>query len=143
MHPRDTERIILTGLRVQTRVGWTESERATPQLVLVDIDLTLDAATAGSTDDLADTVDYSSLARRVADLVSGTPRRLLETVAADVAADVLRHARVDAATVTVHKPRAPLPVAVDDVAVAVTRHRRSGDAEAPDTGECRGTGGQQ
>ncbi len=74
-------------------------------------------------DDLADTVDYAELAGRVAATVSASGRRLLETVASDVLTEVLRDRRVDAATVTVHKPRAPLPVAVDDVAVVRTRRR--------------------
>jgi len=142
----DAIRIVLRGVHVHARVGWGAEERRTPQLLLVDLDLALTAGnlTAGNPvaagagpgrgpvgsagddaerDDLADTVDYAELAGRVAATVSASGRRLLETIASDVLTEVLRDRRVDAATVTVHKPRAPLPVAVDDVAVVRTRRR--------------------
>jgi len=142
----DGIRIVLRGVHVHARVGWGAEERRTPQLLLIDLDLALDLAltagglTAGDLmaagpgpvgsagddaerDDLADTVDYAELAGRVAATVSASGRRLLETVASDVLTEVLRDRRVHAATVTVHKPRAPLPVAVDDVAVVRTRRR--------------------
>lgn len=116
-------RIVLTGLRVEAWVGWTEPERAVPQLVVLDLELSLavrpgeDAGTLG--DELTGTVDYADLAGRVAAVVVAAPRRLIETVAAEVLAEILSDRRVDAATVTVHKPHAPMPVAVDDVAVVV------------------------
>lgn len=123
-------RIVLTGLRVHTRVGWTEDERAVAQLLLIDLELSLGVLTGDHPgalgDELAATVDYADLAGRVAAVVAAAPRRLIETVAADVLAETLRDRRVDAATVTVHKPDAPLPVAVDDVAVVVSGRSRHG-----------------
>lgn len=123
-------RIVLTGLRVHTRVGWTEDERAVAQLLLIDLELSLSVRPGDHPgalgDELAATVDYADLAGRVAAVVAAAPRRLIETVAADVLAETLRDRRVDAATVTVHKPDAPLPVAVDDVAVVVSGRSRHG-----------------
>lgn len=123
-------RIVLTGLRVHTRVGWTDGERAEPQLLVIDVELSLEAGPGAGPevpgDELSGTVDYADLAERVAAVVSATPRRLIETVAADVLAETLRDRRVDAATVTVHKPDAPLPVALDDVAVVVSGRSRPG-----------------
>lgn len=133
-------RILLTGLRVEARIGWTAQERATPQPLVLDLDLTLvdDRANVDGlnidglntddleADDLKSTVDYAVLAGTVADLVAGSSRRLLEALAGDVLAEVLRDRRVDAATVTVHKPGAPLSVRVDDVAVVVSGPGRAG-----------------
>lgn len=135
----DRTRIVLRGLRVSTRVGWGEQERQVPQLLVLDLELELTPppgpvagptpgptpgpAAAAAPEDLELTVDYAELAGRVAGLVAGRTRRLLETVAGDVLTEVLRDGRVDAATVTVHKPAAPLPVDVDDVAVVRTRRR--------------------
>lgn len=119
----DRTRIVLRGLRVSTRVGWGEDERLVPQLLVLDLELELDGDPGAALEDLASTVDYAELAGRVAALVAGRTRRLLETVAGDVLTEVMHDGRVDAATVTVHKPAAPLPVDVDDVAVVRTRRR--------------------
>ncbi len=48
---------------------------------------------------------------------------LLETLAERLAAVCLADERVVAATVTVHKPHAPIPLAFDDVAVTIHRTR--------------------
>ena len=64
----------------------------------------------GGADDLDRTVDYGSLAGRVAEVVGGRPRKLLEAVAEDVAQLVLADERVRQVRVRVTKPQAPLPV---------------------------------
>lgn len=48
---------------------------------------------------------------------------LLETLAARLSDECLRDARVEAATVSVHKPRAPIPLTFADVAVTIRRER--------------------
>ncbi len=80
-------------------------------------------AVAAATDDLADTVDYGALAQRAADIVAGPPRNLIETVAAEIAEDVMLDERVHAVEVVVHKPHAPIPLTFDDVAVVARRSR--------------------
>ena len=78
---------------------------------------------AASTDDLAQTVDYSTLARQVAAIVSGPPVDLLETLAVRLADACLAHAGVTAVEIAVHKPQAPLGLPFDDVVVRVRRTR--------------------
>ena len=46
--------------------------------------------------DLADTLDYGTLAKRAADIVAGPPRNLIETVAGAIADDVMTDERVHA-----------------------------------------------
>ena len=75
-------------------------------------------------DDLADTVDYGALAQRAADIVAGPPRNLIETVAGEIADDVMTDERVHAVEVVVHKPTAPIPL-------DIRRRRRRGPAVTP------------
>ena len=75
-------------------------------------------------DDLADTLDYGSLAARAAAIVAGPPRNLIETVSAEIAEDVMTDERVHAVEVVVHKPSAPIPLTFADVAVVARRSRR-------------------
>jgi dihydroneopterin aldolase len=86
-----TDRILLSGLRVRGHHGVLAHEAQLGQVFVVDLELALDLAPAGRTDDLDRTVDYGSLAGRVAELVSGRPRKLLEAVAdAHVAVEITR-----------------------------------------------------
>ena len=119
-----TDRISLRGLTVRGHHGVFEHERRDGQEFVVDITVWIDLDRAGTTDDLADTVDYGELAKRAAAIVAGPPRNLIEAVAADIADDVMRDERVHAAEVTIHKPQAPIPLEFSDVAVVARRSRR-------------------
>ena len=67
---------------------------------------------------------YGELAERVAEIVGGEPRDLIETVAAEVADDVMaRDERVTEVEVVLHKPNAPIPLQFADVAVVAHRAR--------------------
>ncbi|EWC59534.1 Dihydroneopterin aldolase [Actinokineospora spheciospongiae] len=120
-----TDRITLTGLRVRGHHGVFDHERRDGQEFVVDITLWLDLAEAAATDDLTKTVHYGELAERAAKVVSGPPRDLIETVAAEIADAEMTDDRVHAVEVTVHKPSAPIPLSFADVAVTVRRSRRS------------------
>ena len=58
--------------------------------------------------------------------MAGPPRDLIETVAAEIADDVMGDTRVHAVEVVVHKPQAPIPLTFADVAVVARRSRRGG-----------------
>lgn len=121
-----TDRITLTGLRVRGRHGVFEHERRDGQDFLVDITVWIDLHKAAATDELTDTLDYGDLARRAAAVVGGEPYRLIESVAAEIAEDVMTDERAHAVEVTVHKPAAPIPLTFADVAVTARRSRRGG-----------------
>lgn len=118
-----TDRISLTGLQVFAKHGVLESEKASEQLFVVDLDLSLDLEDAGTRDDLSATVDYGELAERIHGLVSGESHSLIETVAARVAAEVLSDSRIDSVRVTIHKPDAPIAREFTDVSVTLERSR--------------------
>lgn len=119
-----TDVITLTGLRARGRHGVYEFERAQGQDFVVDVVLELDLAPATSSDSVADTVDYGVLAGRLVAVVEGESVQLIETLAARLTDACLSDGRVAAATVTVHKPQAPIPHPFTDVAVTLRRARR-------------------
>jgi dihydroneopterin aldolase len=118
-----SDRITLTGLRVFGYHGVFEHEKRDGQDFLIDVTVWLDLTAAAATDDLTQTVHYGELAERVAAIVAGDPRDLIETVAGDIADEVLTDERVREVEVTVHKPSAPIPLSFQDVAVTVRRTR--------------------
>jgi dihydroneopterin aldolase len=120
------DRIELRGLRVRGRHGVFDHERADGQDFVVDITVWIDLVDAAASDDLTDTYDYGVLAQRAAAIVAGPARNLIETVAGEIAEDVMKDQRVHAVEVTVHKPQAPIPQKFADVAVVARRSRRGG-----------------
>lgn len=117
------DRIALRGLRAYGHHGVFASERELGQPFLVDIALGLDTGPAAGADDLAQTVDYGAIAKRVVDSVGRDPVNLIETVAQRVAELCLAEPRVAEVEVTVHKPHAPIGVPFDDLAVTIHRRR--------------------
>jgi dihydroneopterin aldolase len=118
-----SDRIELLGLRVRGRHGVLPEERRDGQMFGVDVSLEVDTRAAAASDLLADTVDYSAIAHKLAEVVAGEPVALIETLAQRLADVCLADARVLAVDVTVHKAEAPVGLPVDDVIVRVRRDR--------------------
>ena len=116
-----TDRILISGLRVRTRVGWPDEERAEPQFVLVDLVLETDVSASSASDDLADTVDYAEVISAVAEHASSTETRLLERLAVEIAEMVSALKGVKRVSVEVAKEVVPVPEEVGRVAVHVER----------------------
>jgi dihydroneopterin aldolase len=120
------DRIELRGLKVRGHHGVFEHERRDGQDFIVDVTVWIDLQRAAATDDLADTLDYGALATRVAEIVAGPPRNLIEAVAGQIADELMADERAHAVEVVVHKPQAPIPLDFADVAVVARRSRRGG-----------------
>ncbi len=115
------DRIVVRGIEAFGYHGVLQEERRLGQPFIVDLVVRADLSEAAATDDLARTIDYGVLASEAVDIVEGEPRDLIETVAVDIAKQVLTHPRVISVQVTVHKPQAPVGVPFADVAVTVER----------------------
>jgi FolB domain-containing protein len=72
-------RIHLAGLELSLFLGWPESERETPQTILLDVCIQfLEPPSACISDDLSDTFCYESLVNAIKATVQARPFRLLE-----------------------------------------------------------------
>lgn len=103
-----TDAVFLEGLRFYGYHGVNPEERSLGQRFLVDVELVADLRVAGQRDDLAATINYSAVYRRVRAIVEGPPRRLLEAVAEEIAAMLLAEFPTEVVTVTVRKPEVAL-----------------------------------
>ncbi|MFZ1381354.1 MAG: 2-amino-4-hydroxy-6-hydroxymethyldihydropteridine diphosphokinase [Scrofimicrobium sp.] len=113
--------IALRGLSAVGSHGVYDFERHGAQVFSADLKLHVDSRQAALTDDVAYTVDYSELAEKAVEILSGTPVYLLETLANKLAAMALTFPLVHRVEVTVHKPMAPVRHQFKDVSVTVTR----------------------
>jgi 7,8-dihydroneopterin aldolase/epimerase/oxygenase len=117
------DRISVSGLRAYGYHGATPAEREQGQEFVADAVLWLDTSPAAAADDLSRTVDYAALAGRLAEIISGQPVALIETLAQRLATACLADARVSHAEITVHKPDAPVGVPVGDISLTIRRSR--------------------
>jgi dihydroneopterin aldolase len=118
-----TDRIELRGLRVLGVHGALAEEQTRAQPFELDLDVMADLSRAGTTDDLADTLDYGAIADAAARAVSTERFVLLERLAQRIADEVLLDERVDSVRVTVRKLRPPVPVDLATAGVSITRTR--------------------
>ena len=118
------DRIELRGLRLVGRVGVLDLERIQDQPLEIDLDLTVDLAPAGSSDDLADTVDYGAVCGQVAAAVGEGHVALLERLTTRVADAVLAvDGRISVVDVTIRKLRPPVPHDLATSGVRIVRAR--------------------
>lgn len=96
----------LAGLEVQARIGVGEQERAKAQTLFVDVELEYRRADDAA-DDESTIVDYADLAESVAAHAGEGERKLIETLARELAEHVLAFdARVEHVALEVKKPGA-------------------------------------
>jgi dihydroneopterin aldolase len=76
--------IVIKSLEVHARVGVTDEERAEPQRLLIDLVITTDMGFSEMSDRLGSTIDYVEVVARVDKVVAARPRKLIETLAADI-----------------------------------------------------------
>ncbi len=119
----DSDRITLRGMRFLAHHGVTLDERLEPQPFEVDVELEMDLDRAATSDELADTVDYSAIFSLVARIVEERSFRLIEALAGTIADEVLESTAAHRVLVRVRKPRAPLPGPFESVEVTVRRPR--------------------
>jgi 7,8-dihydroneopterin aldolase/epimerase/oxygenase len=98
------DRITLRGVRVYGRHGANPGERDLTQPFDIEIVTELDLRVAQVSDDLADTLDYAALHRRIVEIVRTRSYALLERLAGDLLDAIFDDARVIRAQVTIEKP---------------------------------------
>lgn len=121
--PDGLDRIDLVGIDGWGHHGVLTEERENGQKFIVDVSLGIDLAPAANTDDLDLTIDYGDLADGVHSVIGGEPKRLIESVAQCVMDLCLAYGSVQWASVTVHKPMAPIRVPFTDVSVTIERRK--------------------
>lgn len=116
-----TDAIRVRRLVVDMHVGVPEEERKTPQAVWFDLEIHRSLAAAGRNDDLRDTLDYSVITARVAEVAQNLEAHLLEHVAQRVADVLLEMPEVASVTVEVGKRNPPVDEEVEAISVLISR----------------------
>jgi FolB domain-containing protein len=121
-HPFADE-IHIEQLEVFTRIGVPEQERATPQRLKVSVSFWPCRQTRDLGDDIQHAVDYATVAEEIKAFVSDESTSLIETLADQLAAHLLKKFSLQKVTVEVRKFALP---DAKHVSVIVTRVKSVG-----------------
>jgi dihydroneopterin aldolase len=119
--PDAGDRIFLHGLSVECIIGFIEWERRIKQVIVLDVEMPVDCARAAQFDDVAETLDYKKVAKRLISFVSESDFKLVETLAHRTALLILEEFGVEWVRLSINKPGAIR--GSKDVGVAVLRTR--------------------
>jgi dihydroneopterin aldolase len=111
----------ISGLSVFTHHGVTQAEQDAGQRLVFDISLDVEDCSATVTDRLEDTIDYGAVCDAVIYAATERSYRTLERLCAALADMLVDRFSASGVTVRATKPEPPLPAAVDEVSVEVSR----------------------
>jgi len=116
--------IFVRGLTVRAILGIHPEEREKPQPVRISFAMASDAAAAAREDRIEHALDYARACERVAALTIEGRFQLVETLAEQIAALLLREFPTPRVRIEVEKPEAV--DAADSVGVSIERRRQPG-----------------
>ena len=100
------DRIFLHGLTAECIIGFIDWERRVRQTVVLDIELPVDCRRAAQSDEVADTLDYKKVAKRVQAFVEASEFKLVETLAHRLALLILTEFGLEWVRISLNKPGA-------------------------------------
>ena len=116
------DQIFIKGLEVFANHGVYKEEQEKGQKFLVNATLYFDTAKAGRSDELTDSVDYGKVCQLINDFMTQYRMNLLETISNRLARNILMaYPELEAVTLEIEKPQAPIPLPFDNVSVKIHR----------------------
>ena len=98
--------VYIRELEIDAIIGIYDWERETKQTVSIDLEMGCDNTKAAASEDIADALDYKSVAKRLISFVEGSEFLLVETLAERIAAIVLEEFSVPWLRLRLGKPGA-------------------------------------
>jgi FolB domain-containing protein len=100
------DKIVIRDLLIRGIIGINDWEREEEQDILINLDVYFDARRAGSSDDMADSLNYRTLTKDILAYVEGSEHFLVEALATEIARIAVVEHGAERVTVRVEKPGA-------------------------------------
>ena len=100
------DKVFIRDLKITGILGIHDWERVTPREIIVNVTLFTDTRRAAKSDNIADCVDYSAMAKKVRAYAESVARMTVEALANDLAEICLKENGVRRTIVSVEKPGA-------------------------------------
>lgn len=107
-------------LKLSTHIGVPDEERAAAQTLLATIRMIPSQGFDGLADEISHTVDYYQISQEIEKIAAAKPRKLIETLATDIANHLLGNHSLARVAVTIEKYILPN---TECVAVHIERER--------------------
>ncbi|RLA44532.1 MAG: dihydroneopterin aldolase [Gammaproteobacteria bacterium] len=114
--------VFIRELRADTVIGVYDWEREIRQSVVLDLEMAGDIPRAAASDRIDDALDYAAISTRVLSFIEGSEFQLLETLAEQIAALIMREFHVPWLRLRLSKPGAV--VQAREVGVLIERGER-------------------
>jgi dihydroneopterin aldolase len=115
------DKITLSGMLFYGTHGVYDEEARLGQRFEVDVELYFDTTRAASSDNIVDTIHYGKVYETVKRVVVERRYKLIEALATGICVELLRSFALDAVTVRVRKPHAPIQGVLSGVEVEIHR----------------------
>jgi len=112
-------------IRAYGYTGYFPEEQVLGQWFSADLIFRLNLATAGSTDELPDTLDYSQAVSLVQNLIQSTKVKTVERLITIVADRLLEETIAEEVTVRLTKCQPPIPNFAGEITLEITRRAAS------------------
>ena len=100
------DKVFIEALEIETLIGIYDWERRIRQPLLFDIEMTFDNRRPAASDDIADTLNYKAVSKRLIEYVSASSFGLVETLAERCAEIILTEFAVSHVRLKLSKPGA-------------------------------------
>ncbi|NOT87095.1 MAG: dihydroneopterin aldolase [Lysobacter sp.] len=101
-----TDKVFIEALEIETLIGIYDWERRIRQSLLFDIEMAFDNRKPAASDDIADTLNYKAVSKRLVEYVSSSSFGLVETLAERCAEIILDEFAVSHVRLKLSKPGA-------------------------------------
>lgn len=115
------DKIILEAMQFYAYHGVFEEEKKLGQKFEVDLEMQVDLHKAGETDCLEDTINYALVYEIVKDIVMGETKKLIESLASNIADELIKRFPIHEVNVKVKKLQPPIPGHLKSVIVELNR----------------------
>jgi FolB domain-containing protein len=102
----EMDKILIKDLVARGIIGVNDWERENPQEILINITLYTDITIAGKNDDIHESVNYKTVAKKVIKHAESSNRLTVEALACDLANLCLQDPKVRKVCIRVEKPKA-------------------------------------
>lgn len=114
--------ILLQGMQVPTSLGVTAAERAIRRPVMLDLEIGIDLAAAGGSDDLEQTIDYGDIYELIVRVAGEGDHKLVEALGERIIAALFDRFEIDFVELTVRKSR-PIAGVLEWAGIRIHRRR--------------------
>ena len=101
-----TDKVFIEALEIETLIGIYDWERRIRQALVFDIEMAFDNRKPAASDDIADTLNYKAVSKRLIEYVSASSFGLVETLAERCAEIILTEFAVSHVRLKLSKPGA-------------------------------------